>query len=447
MIIIEKAIKLKKELDSFRPINREDEQRVMQKFRLDWNYHSNNLEGNTLTYGETKALILFGLTAQGKPFKDHFEVKGHDEAIKWVIEVVEQKRPLTENFIRQIHELLLKESYEVDAITPDGKPSKKTISIGKYKKTPNHVKTQTGEIFRFASPEETPALMYDLLQWYREKIEKTTINPILLAAEFHYKFITIHPFDDGNGRTARILMNFVLMQYGYPPVIIKTEDKENYFATLRQADAGTFEPFLNYITSNLIHSLELMIKGLNGESIEEPDDIFKEIAMLEKRLESVGDPLKIVKNKDVLQNIYDNSISKLLTEYVNGLKVFDSFYVKSNLQININNQSETFISLDKLLEFGKENITFDTYQIVFFYHHSTFNRPHFNEFNMSANLYIYFDKLSYLIKRSNEVLLKKNYNENLTSKEIKSIVNGELKIHKEYIEARLKDLENKNNRK
>ncbi|MBK7468147.1 MAG: hypothetical protein IPJ43_15810 [Saprospiraceae bacterium] len=93
MLNVEKSIKLKRELDSLRPLKKEDELRIMQKFRLDWNYHSNNLEGNTLTYGETKALILFGITAQGKPLKDHFEITGHDEAIKWVSEIVKQERP------------------------------------------------------------------------------------------------------------------------------------------------------------------------------------------------------------------------------------------------------------------------------------------------------------------------------------------------------------------
>jgi len=225
----EKAIKLKSDLDTLRPISKEDELRIMQKFRLDWNYHSNHIEGNSLTYGETKALILFGITAQGKPLKDHFEMSGHDEAVKWILDIIKEERPLTENFIRELHKLILKEPYEVDAITPDGNPTKKRIEIGQYKSIPNHVKTKTGEIFRFASPEETPALMKDLLEWHRIETSKESFNPVLIASEFHYKFIRIHPFDDGNGRTARILMNFILLQNGFPPVIIKTDDKINYF--------------------------------------------------------------------------------------------------------------------------------------------------------------------------------------------------------------------------
>jgi Fic family protein len=259
----------------------------MQKFRLDWNYHSNHLEGNSLTYGETKALVLFGITAQGKPLKDHIEVTGHNEAINWVLDVVKGDYPLTEKFIRELHTLLLKESYEIEAITPDGKPSTKRIQVGTYKTSPNHVLTKTGETFYFATPEETPAKMHDLLLWYNEKIVAVDANPILVAAEFHYRFILIHPFDDGNGRTARILLNFILMKFGYPPVIIKTEDKQNYFAVLQMADAGNITGFIDYISENLNRSLEIMIAGAKGEGIEEEHQISDQIKALERQIQQL----------------------------------------------------------------------------------------------------------------------------------------------------------------
>src|SRR4051812_15645187 len=97
---VKKAQLLKEEIDSLRPLDKEQEARIMQKSRLDWNYHSNHLEGNSLTFGETKALILHGITAQGKPLKDHFEITGHDEAIKWIDDVLKDNTPLTEHFIR-----------------------------------------------------------------------------------------------------------------------------------------------------------------------------------------------------------------------------------------------------------------------------------------------------------------------------------------------------------
>ena len=99
--------------------------------------------------------------------------------------------------------------------------------------------------------------MHELVEWFRNEKEKPNTNPIILASLFHYRFIRIHPFDDDNGRVARILMNFILMQFGFPPVIIKTEDKENYYAVLRLADAGELEPFIEYVTENLVRSLKI----------------------------------------------------------------------------------------------------------------------------------------------------------------------------------------------
>ena len=218
--------------------------KIIQKFRLDWNYHSNNIEGNSLTYGETKSFLLHGLTAQGKPLKDHLDIKGHNDAILWLDDILKNNTPLTEKFIRELHQLILVEPYDSPAITADGQKTTKRINIGEYKRQPNHVKTATGEIFYFSTPEETPAKMHELLTWYNQSID--LIHPIILAAELHYKFITIHPFDDGNGRISRILMNLILMKNGYPPIVIKTNKKDEYFRALRQADGGDDSFFRKY---------------------------------------------------------------------------------------------------------------------------------------------------------------------------------------------------------
>lgn len=245
----------------------------------------------------------------------------------WILEIVKDDRPLTENFIRELHKLILKEPYEVDAITADGQPTKKKISVGDYKKQPNHVKTQTGEIFRFASPEETPAKMANLIEWYRKEAEKEEVNPILLAAQFHYRYIRIHPFDDGNGRTARILMNFILLKFGYPPIIIRTEDKTNYFAVLQQADVDRITPFVEYIAENLVTSLKLMIKGAKGESIEDPDDIDKEIALLEQRMKGIGEDVHLQKTEESILTVYNNSLTPLFKYFIEKNQLLSKFYL------------------------------------------------------------------------------------------------------------------------
>jgi len=247
---------------------------VMQRFRIDWNFHSNSMEGNTLSYGETRALLLYGITAGEKPLKDHIEMTGHNEALKWIIDLVNEERPLTENFIRQVHELILKDSYSAAAVTEEGVPSRIVVEVGQYKRKPNHVRPPSGEIFRFASPEETPALMMDLIAWYKKKKNQKDYDVVALATEFHYKFIRIHPFDDGNGRTARIMMNFILMSAGYPPVIIRTEDKKNYLLALRSADSGNFVAFLTYIKKSLLESLKLVVDAVKNNALPRVENDF-----------------------------------------------------------------------------------------------------------------------------------------------------------------------------
>jgi Fic family protein len=448
---LKKAIELKHELDALRPIDGEREAVIMQKFRLDWNYHSNHLEGNTLTYGETKALLLFNITAQGKPLKDHIEVTGHNEAINWVLDLVKGDRPLSESFIRQIHELLLKEPYEVDAITPDGKPTKKKVHVGEYKKTPNHVKTVTGEIFRFATPEETPAKMTDLLNWYRSKTEEETVNPIFVAAEFHYKFIRIHPFDDGNGRTARIIMNFILMKYGFPPTIIKTEDKENYFTALRLADAGNIEAFINYIAENLVYSLELMISGAKGEIIEEEGDVEKEVALLEQRIEHLRKD-ESLENYNTNYDIINTSTRKLFAKISKKHNdLFKKFYKEVKKEVitgDVNGNKKRGISFDFLSEqelYNYCNLTLgfkvSSSEIIIkdYYFSISF---HFNKESYEIQYERHYNRSS----DEARINFKKYYNERLSDEEINSIIKISIIHHKNFLKDMIEQKENAKNK-
>lgn len=261
--------RLKSELEALRPFDSIVEQKVLQKFRIDWNFHSNSIEGNSLTYGETKTFLLHGLTAQGKPLVDHLEIKGHNEAILELQDIVKNHVPLTETSIRQLHQLILPEPYENPAITRDGIPTRRRITPGRYKVEPNHVQTTTGEVFYFATPEETPALMNELMTWYHGAIENNEVHPLTIAAEFHYRLVMIHPFDDGNGRIARLLMNLVLMMKGFPPVIIKVQDKRNYLQALQKADGGDFSEFTKYVGAQLVQSLKISIDAASGTNVEE----------------------------------------------------------------------------------------------------------------------------------------------------------------------------------
>jgi Fic family protein len=350
-ILLSQIESLKKEIDELRPLSSELERRIMQKFRLDWNYHSNHIEGNSLTYGETKTFLLHGLTSKGKPLKDHLDIKGHNEALLMLDDIVKEARPITENFIRGLHKMILQENYKSKSQTPDGQVVWREIKVGQYKTQPNHVETQTGEMFYFASPEETPAKMHDLLEWYREISEKEEIHPVFVAAIFHYKFISIHPFDDGNGRVARILMNLILMQKGYLPTIIKTTKKNEYLSALQQADGGEQGEFVNYIAEQLIDSLNLYLRGAKGENINEMMDIDKEIELFKTSLGGVEEPLWL--NVEIAKTTYKNIISPLIDLTFSKLAHFDDLFTEKSLEINLS--STPYQMNSRMIKFNNKN--------------------------------------------------------------------------------------------
>ncbi len=286
----------------------------MQKFRLWWTYHSNAIEGNVLTQGETEMFLMEGLTAKGKPLKDHLDLRGHSNAINYLLDFVREREVLTEAAIRKLHEILLAEPYRVPAITPDGHPTTKAVALGQYKTEPNHVRTPTGEIHYYSSPEETPAKMHDLINWFRKATTEGAIHRVEIAARFHHRFTAIHPFDDGNGRMSRLLMNLMLMQAGYPPVVIRLSERDPYLAALRRADAGEFEDFLALMAEHVLSSLDLFLRAAAGEEIHEPTDLEKEIALLKMDLKHVEEPEPLT--QEAQKKLFENSLDPLFAGIV-----------------------------------------------------------------------------------------------------------------------------------
>lgn len=230
-------------------------------------------------------MIHHGLTAQGKPMRDHLDIEGHDEAIKVMEDAVKRNELLNEVFIRNLHKVLLKEPYENDAITPDGQPIKRRIAIGEYKTQPNNVRTSTGEIYYFTPPNQVKSAMGDLIDWYRKQ-EDEDEHPVVIAATFHYRFIRIHPFDDGNGRMARLLMNMILIKHGYTVAVVPVEERSRYINTLERADkTEDLAEFITYIAQCCKYALNLHLKAARGEDIEDVEDIDKEIVLFKRSLE------------------------------------------------------------------------------------------------------------------------------------------------------------------
>ena len=343
--MLDRISQLYTEWKSLQPLKPEDQRRLDEKFRLEFNYNSNHIEGNTLTYGQTKLLLIFGTTEGVHELREYEEMKAHDVALKMIIEEAQDKeRPLTENFIRTLNETILVRPFWKDAQTPDGQSTRMEVKVGEYKSRPNHVRTATDDIFHYASVEETPVMMKDLVNWYNAEIIKAELTPLEIASLLHYRYIRIHPFEDGNGRVARLLVNYVLFRYEYPMVIIQTKDKNNYLRTLNRCDVevglepsqgvnasiGKIQPFIEYIGEQLVHSFDISIKAGKGESIEEEDDFEKQLTLLQRKLKR-SEIERPSFNKEYYKEIMEQVYYPLAEKINESLILINKFFRKNEI--------------------------------------------------------------------------------------------------------------------
>ncbi len=240
------------QLAGMRPFTHEALRTIKEKFRIEYNYHSNHLEGNWLTFWETRSLLFFGVVwgTTKKQRRDYEEMKLHDKLVselglldrlEFVGDIIDTNKTfsLTQSDIRSLHHMMLWSDYEKRVYNPEtNEYLTEKVSVWAYKQHQNHVKQRDWSLFRFAEPIDTPWLMSEFVHWLHISITESTLHPVEIAALCHYKFIRIHPFSDGNGRIARILMNIVLMHYHYPPIVVSSDQisKEGYYTALEQTD-------------------------------------------------------------------------------------------------------------------------------------------------------------------------------------------------------------------
>jgi len=432
---------LREELDSLRPIPEDRINRLNQKLRLDWNFNSNSIEGNTLSASETKAFLFYGITAQGKPFRDYIEMRGHDEALKKLENIIHSDLKITENLIKEFHKIILVEPYIGEA----------EINPGEYKKHANYLFSPVGERIDFEPPEEVPRLMNELVNWLNNHIDppkrqkrKYDLHPLLIASGFHIQFIQIHPFGDGNGRMARILTNLILMLSGYVPAIIKLEKRKEYYTALNLSTLENAEPFAEYLGEECIQTLEMAIKAAKGESIDEPEDIDKKIALLDRELETIDTENEIKKqlNNEVFFEIYDSWFTHLATETINMIQKFNKYFtgikhriiIQNNIAfIEFNNESPNVTlqllrnqCLTKEIQLNSEDIIIS---LQSFY--GTFIKGGLNTFNCNYGFDIKFELNKYVINvdilnedflRTKKEITKKLLHQPLTNDEIKEVV-------------------------
>jgi len=222
---------------------------IAKKLKVDWTYHSNSIEGSTLTLGETFFFISEGLTVEGKPFKDFLDAKNHIEAIDYLYELISNKRDISEYVVKEINALLLSGVTYTVAQNSQGEKVKKRLTPGEYKKQSNHVLQADGTIHWYVDPLNVKDQMEELITWINDKINK--LHPLYVASVAHYNLVRIHAFDDGNGRGARIFMNLILLKNGFFPVVVRNEKKRTYLEALSEADKGDLIPFISFISTEL----------------------------------------------------------------------------------------------------------------------------------------------------------------------------------------------------
>jgi len=231
---------LKEELDRRRPLTTGEVKRLQDEFLVEFTYNSNAIEGNTLTLGET-AMVLEGITVDGKPLKDHLEAVGHRDAFRYVQQLVAVKAPFSERVIKEIHSLVLLDKPE---------------DRGVYRRIPVRI---VGAHHEPPQPYLVPMQMERLIADFAEDRR----HPVHSAALFHLKFEGVHPFVDGNGRTGRLILNLALMRHGYPPINVKYADRRRYYDCLeayyRDDDEGPMVSLVSdYVAERLKQYLAVL---------------------------------------------------------------------------------------------------------------------------------------------------------------------------------------------
>jgi Fic family protein len=233
-----------RQLLGMRPISSAALARIRDSFAMEWTYHSNSIEGNTLTLQETRLVLEDGITVGGKSLREHFEILNHHDAISFIEKQAQKGYRLNAGDILSVHRLVLQRIEKEFA--------------GRYRNSGVRI---TGANFTPPNALKVDDLMDELLSWVNA--EQNLPLPVK-ATIFHHRFVWIHPFFDGNGRTVRLLFNLLLMSEGYPPAIILQQDRKKYYDALNKANNGSYEKLVTLILQALERSLDIYISQLNN---------------------------------------------------------------------------------------------------------------------------------------------------------------------------------------
>ena len=243
-----RIIEKKRRLDQHRPLSPSLLNKLRKEFMVEYTFDSNAIEGSTLTLHETRMVIEEGLTVQGRPLRDILAARNHPEAIEYVEGLAKAGGSLTEKDVLTLHKLIMEGVDE---------------GAGRYREAGARI---AGALFSPPKSTEVPATMRSLLDWLDRNLEE--LSPVELAAVFHHRFVTVHPFAEGNGRTARLLMNLILMRNSYPFIVsVSRQDRDKYIRALREADQGNLNDFVNYIARCAERTLDIYLNTIEEQDV------------------------------------------------------------------------------------------------------------------------------------------------------------------------------------
>lgn len=255
---LDRIIDKKRRLDMHRPIPHYALQSIKESLTMEWTYNSNSIEGNTLTLRETKLVLEEGITIKGKSLREHFEAVNHQDAIEHVETLARPDYTLTVSDILDVHAMVL-QKIEKDF-------------AGRFRTSGVRI---SGANFVPPNAQKVSTMVDELVDWANETED---MHEVVKSAIFHHRFVWIHPFFDGNGRTARLLFNLLLMKEGYPPAIILKNDRKKYYEALNQANNGSYGKLVLLIFQAVERSLDIYLSSLedNADDYKSISDIVLE---------------------------------------------------------------------------------------------------------------------------------------------------------------------------
>ncbi len=458
--ILERIDELKEQIDAHGKMSDEIAKRINYKFRLDWNYYSNAMEGNSLTKNETKQLMMDNLTVSGKPFKDIYEMRGHDDQVIEILRIGKGDARISERRIKEMHK----------AIMHEDDPENKEL-IGVWKTTNNHIiKGNRGERIDFLPYEEVADAIHELLNTTNadidahENTKKESKSPLLIAFEFHLKYLTIHPFFDGNGRTGRLLMNLLLIRFGYQPIVLSKSSRDLYYKLLAEVQGAGADPndFYSFLGELLIESQQLVLDAIAGKDISEDDDVDKEIMLFKQKLPSSPVDLK-VKDDYIIVQVFKNSIRPLFELFLKKHNQFDDLFIDRKIgnsiqksfreskdleyfdewvnHIELKESTQTEISFGDRMNLNHFSKLDDIRDMQLRIDFRGFNKNGINVFDDYSEIKIVFEQYKYSVANDRghfQDKYQKFYSQSYTEQEMIEIVNEKTKSFLEKLKSQVK---------